>query len=133
MPNQRFLLIVENNNVGYLIGYFRNQKKAKKMAHELADKNELHLHDNGVALFENNTNYPTFKIPPSARYSQPKYRTCLTNGVFFAYVVDTHPKEEFSLRKLIYERTNTIYAFDMDDYDPYKKGFVTEDLHFIAN
>jgi hypothetical protein len=133
MPNHRFLLIVENNDIGYIIGYFRNSRKARKMAKEFVFKNEDHLNLTGVPLFENETKYQTFKIPPSARQFHPRYSSCITNGVFSAYVIDTRIVDDFTLKTLIFERINTIYAYNIENYDTDTTVYVKETLYFIAN
>ena len=131
--HKRYLIIVENLDTGYVIGFTGNFKRAKKVVSELADKQIFHLNYDGIVLFENDTDYITFKIPDSARYILPRYTIASTNGAFSAYVLDTRAFEDFSLRKFIFERSNTFYAYDIESYDSDKTVFVKGALYFIAN
>ena len=134
MPkHKRYLIIVENQGTGYVIGFIGNFKRAQKIVDELSSKQIFHLNNDGLVLFENDTEYITFNIPVSARFINPAFSNATTNGAFSAYILDTRYIENFSLRKFIFERSNTIYAYDIENYDTDYTTFVKERLDFIAN
>lgn len=131
--HKRYLIIVETIPVGYVIGFTDNFKKAKETIIEMVDKQVVHLQDDGLVLFENNTKYTTYTIHKTARYIHPDWKAYLTNGGFLGYILDTRSFKNFSLSKFLLERSKVVYAFDIEHYDTDKTVYVKNLLEFIAN
>ncbi len=129
--HKRYLVFTEFDDTGHVIGFYDTLKEAKKVFKEVF--NQQAPGPDYIGRYEDALTLPTYKVHATGRYTTSYCRTMQTNGFYTASVFDTHFVENFSLKKFMFERANTIYAYDLENYDTEKTTFVKEALFFIAN
>jgi hypothetical protein len=126
-----YLLITEYKGTGYVIGYFRTLKATEEEIEAYIHyyEEQKKLMGSGTSL--NDNAMETFKVHQSCVYATPVFENCITDGSYSLYIVDTR-KKNFKLKNLIWERGNTVFAFEIGAY-PDSKYLEEVGTDFIAN
>jgi hypothetical protein len=127
-----YLVVTELNCTGFIIGSFNSFAQAEKVSKDLLNKYEHLYKQGGQELYEKTMNYTTYKVHPTCKYSFQSVNQSCGSGTYSTYIVCTD-REGFSLEQLILDRGNTIYLFDVEDYDQDTKRFVKFCPNLIAN
>ena len=131
---KRYLVVTECKGTGYVVGFYAHLHEAEKVIDELDSYNNALCTLEGQQHFEQAMNYLKYQV----------HNTCLAyplencpRGIFYGEyatsVFDTSLVEEFTLKMFLFERANTIFAFNFADYQGDPKAFAKLDITFIAN
>jgi hypothetical protein len=112
---KQYLVITEFSNTGHIIGSFDTLEEAKRVCNAVFDQQNPDGTDK--ELYEHTHELQTYPIHPTGDHMVMKEAHLVTNGLYSAYVFDTSVDENFSLEQFMFVRKNTIYVFNMDDYD----------------
>ena len=130
---KRYLVVTECKGIGYVVGFFEELIEAEKVIDALHNFNDSFFTLKVNQLYEQAMDYPTYKVHISCTFPIENCPRGITDGIYYSHVFDTTLIQSFTLKQFLFERANTIYAYNMDDYAGTKAGFVDFDLEFIAN
>ena len=128
----KYLVVSEFAGRGYVIGHFSSLEQADKAKCGLVDKYQNSLLVEWNMLHEKEMSYPAYKVHPSCKYNLWPSKQNFSGGAYEIYILDTTLKG-FTLKKLFFERQNTIYAFNIGEYDCNENRFATNFINLIAN
>jgi hypothetical protein len=128
----RYLILIEFGAVGYIIDSSDCLQTAEERI-AVAFTEQQHSLSTQIIRHNADVKLLPYKVHPTGKYFINYRPTGFSNGFVSAYIFDTYSVRNFSIKQFCFERTYTIYAFEMDDYDTDKSHFVTEALTFIAN
>ena len=134
MKNNRYLVVTECKGTGYVVGFYAHLREAEKVIDELDSYNNALCTLEGQQHFEQAMNYPVYQVHQTCfAYPLEHCPRGMIYGDYSTNVYDTSLVEGFTLKKFLFERANTIFAFNFAEYVDKPRTFATFDLTFIAN
>ncbi len=133
MSTRRYLVVTECNGTGYVVGYYEDLQEAEKVIDALHCFNDALFNLSVNQLYEQAQDYQKYYVHPSCKFHIENSPRGMSDGVYFSHVIDTTMIHNFSLKQFMFERANTILAFDLEDYSENEERFVRFDLQFMAN
>jgi hypothetical protein len=130
----RFLVVTECKGTGYVVGFYNELPEAEKVIDELDSYNDSLCSLEGQQHYEKAMNYLKYRVH-STCFAYP-LENC-PRGIFYGdyvtSVFDTSHVEGFTLKMFLFERANTIFAFNFTEYVNKPRTYAQLDLTFIAN
>ena len=130
---KRYLVVSEYNFNGYIIGYYDTIEETEKVLEELHSHNDPYSKPKQVHLYEQTMNYPSYRIHLTCSHFMDNCLRGNTDGQYDTHVFDTHLVYNFTIEKFVFERGNTVYAYEFDQYENIPRTFVDSALNIIAN
>jgi len=133
MSTKRYLVVTECNGIGYVVGHYEDLQEAEKVIDALHSFNDSLFSLKVNQLYEQAQDYQKYYVHPSCKFHIENSPRGMSDGVYFSHVIDTTMIHNFSLKQFMFERANTILAFNVEDYTQGQGHFVGFDVEFIAN
>ena len=131
---KRYLVVTECKATGYVVGFYEKLEEAEKVIEELDMYNSSLWSLEGQQHFEQAMNYLKYEVHHTCfAYPLEHCPRGIIYGEYSTNVIDTSMVEGFTLKMFLFERANTIFAFNFGDYQSKPRAYANLDLTFIAN